>query len=124
MKVAPADVAADVAYEKLTGVSRVSNGDVFPGHFFLRGDEVVMVYVGDPDFLSGLSEAEIEKELGGQGEILRSRAGKTSNQHVYADKGVAFSETDGKLDFLEIFAPMSLDDYKAKIYEDVGPFVR
>ncbi len=124
MQVAPDAVVNDVAYEKVTGVSRVTKGSVFPGHFFLRGAEVAMVYVGDPSFLDSLTPAGIEQELGGKGTILRSRIGKTSNQHVYPDRGFAFAETDDVVEMVEVFSPMSLEDYQARIYNDPGPFIR
>ena len=124
MRVAPDAVVNDVAYEKVDGVSRVSNGSVFPGHFFLRGAEVAMVYVGDPGFLASLTPAGIEAELGGKGSTLRSRIGKTSNQHVYPDRGFAFAETDNVVEMIEVFSPMSIEDYRARIYNDPGPFIR
>lgn len=55
---------------------------------------------------------------------LRSRAGKTSNQYVYPERGFAYSETGDTLDFVEVFAPMSLDAYRDKIYEDPGAFTK
>lgn len=124
LQVAPTAVVDHVAYEKLTDVSRVSNPAVFGAHVFLRGDEVVMIYSSSAAYLAKLSPASIQQELGGSGTRLRSRAGKTSNQHVFPEQGVAYSESDDQLEFIEIFPPMSLDAYRASIYSDPGPFIR
>ena len=124
LQLAPGDVKNDVSYQKVKGVARLHNGAVYPAHFYVRGDELAVVYIGDHDFLSALSPAAIKKELGGDGTRLRSRAGKTSNQYVYPESGFAYSETGGALDFVEVFAPMSLDAYRETIYEDPGPFTK
>ncbi len=124
LQLAPADVREDVAYQKLSGVARLYNGAVYPAHFYVRGDELEIVYIGNADFLRALSPAAIRKELGGDGVRLRSRAGKTANQYVYPEAGFAYSETNGALDFVEIFRPMSIDAYRASIYEDPGAFTK
>jgi hypothetical protein len=123
---APAQVDEHVAYQKLAAVDAVSNSARWPGRFYFRGDKLVMVYLGSSSkgFLDGLDEKKITAELGGPGHGLRSRAGKTSNQHVYPDRGFAYSEENGKLDFVEVFPPMTLPQYLDTIYTPVGPFTR
>jgi hypothetical protein len=120
----PDDVREDVAYQKLHGVARLNNATVYPAHFYVRGDDVEVVYIGNADFLHALTPAAIKKELGGEGTRLRSRAGKTANQYVYPEAGFAYSETGGALDFVEIFRPTTLDAYRASIYEDPGAFTK
>jgi hypothetical protein len=44
--------------------------------------------------------------------------------HVWPERGVAFSEEDGAVDFLEVFGPTTLADYSERIYEDPGRFIR
>lgn len=124
LQLAPGDVREDVAYQKLHGVARLHNAAVYPAHFYVRGDELEVAYIGNADFLRALTPATVRKELGGDGTRLRSRAGKTANQYVYPDAGFAYSETNGALDFVEIFRPMSLDAYRATIYEDPGAFTK
>src|SRR5947209_7881490 len=75
LQLAPGVVTNDVSYQKVKGVARLHNGAVYPAHFYMRGDELAVVYIGDHDFLSALSPAAIKKELGGDGTRLRSRAG-------------------------------------------------
>ncbi len=124
LHLAPGDVRADGAYQRLQHVALLHNGAIYPGHFYVRGDRLEVAYVGDASFLSGLTAAAIRRELGGAGARLRSRAGKAANQYVYADRGFAYSETDGAVDFVEIFPPMSLEQYRAKIYEEPGVFTK
>jgi hypothetical protein len=122
LKLAPGDVQPDAAYQKLHGVARLHNGAIHPGHFFFRGEQLQLIYIGVAALLRGLTPAAIRRELGSAGTLLSSRAGKRSSQYVHPDKGFAYSETDGALDFVEIFQPLSLDAYRAQIYEEVGPF--
>src|SRR5262249_3340043 len=107
-----------------TDVAHAHNDAVHPGHFYLRGDRIELLYIGNDEFLRTLTPAAIRQELGGDGTLLRSRAGKTSNQHVHPEKGFAWSETGGALDFVEVFRPMSLKDYREQIYEEVGKFTK
>jgi len=110
-------------YEGLQGVRRLHNADVHPGHFYFDGERQVMLYVGRRA-LAGEDPAEWERALGGPGEELPSRAGKSSVMHVYPDRGVAFSSDGHAVELLEIFAPTTFDDYRARIYEDPGAFVK
>lgn len=125
----PRDVEGDVSYQKLKSVERLGRAKgartpAFPGYFYLRGESLTLVYIGDDAFLSSLTPEAIRKELGGEGTRLASRAGKRANQFVYPKEGFAYSETAGALDFVEIFPPMTLQAYHDTIYEEVGPFIR
>jgi hypothetical protein len=110
-------------YERLKPVTRLHNPDVHPGHFYFDGDRQVMLYVG-PAALEGVDPDELERALGGPGELLDSRAGKSSSLHVYPERGVAFSSDGHEVELLEIFAPTTLGDYRARIYEDPGTFIK
>ena len=113
-----ASVAEDVAYERVQGVDRVSTPDA---HFFFDGDRLRVVYVSDASF-GDMPAGPLIDELG-RGEIMRSRAGKHSTMHVWPDRGLAASvdEDDERLEFVEVFAPMSLDEYLDGIYEEPAP---
>lgn len=123
-KLQPVKVVDNVAYEKLKGLTRIGNPAVHPAWFFLRGDQLVMVYIGNQTFLSQLKPDAVAKELGGPGKELPSRVAKSATQHVYADKGFAFSEEDGALAFVEIFPPMPHERYLETVYETVTPFTK
>ena len=43
---------------------------------------------------------------------------------VWPQRGVAFSDEHGAVDFLEVFESTTLEDDEALIYEDPGPFIR
>ncbi len=122
---APAKIDPNVAYQKIKPVERISNPERWPGLFYFRGEKLMMIYVSGPSkaFLDGMDAKQIGAELG-PGHPLPSRAGKTSNQHVYPEKGFAFSEENGKIDFFEIFPPMTLAQYLDGVYQPVGRFVK
>jgi hypothetical protein len=116
-----ATVEEDVRYEKLRPVARVRAGELWPGFFYFDGERQVMLYAGEP---AGADPDELAAALGPGGHELRSRAGKRAVLRVWPQRGVAFSEENGAVDFLEIFEPTTLEDYEARIYEDPGPFIR
>jgi hypothetical protein len=119
---APDAVVEDgVRYERLRPVARVRAPSLWPGFFYFDGDRQVMLYAGapqdvDPDALAAA--------LGPGAHELRSRAGKRAVLHGWPERGVAFSEEDGAVDFLEVFGPTTLADYSERIYEDPGRFIR
>jgi hypothetical protein len=117
------DEGEEGRYEGMQGVRRLHNAEVHPGHFYFDGDRQVMLYVG-PAALEGEDPRALERALGGPGERLPSRAGKSSVMHVYADRGIAFSSDGHAVELLEIFAPTTFEDYRARIHEDPGTFVK
>jgi hypothetical protein len=113
-----ATVAEDVAYERVRGVDRVSTPEA---HFFFDGERLRVVYVSDASF-GEVPAKPLLDELG-RGEVMRSRSGKHSTMHVWPDRGLAASvdEDDERLEFVEVFAPMSLEEYLDGIYEEPAP---
>ena len=111
------------AYERLSDVTHVHRAEAHPAHFYLRGVELVMVYIGDDDFLAPLTLDVLHARLG-ESVTLRSRQGKRAHQHVWAEQGVACSELDGALGFLEVFPPISHERYLETIYDEPLPFIR
>jgi hypothetical protein len=120
-QVPDARVEEDVRYEGLRPVARVRAPELWPGFFYFDGERQAMLYAGDPE---GVAPEELAGELGPDGHELRSRAGKRAVLRVWPEQGVAFSEENGAVDFLEVFAPTTLEDYQARIYEDPGTFTR
>ena len=112
------------AYERLSDVTHVHRAEAHPAHFYLRGVELVMVYIGDDDFLAPLTLDALREQLGSEGVTLRSRQGKRAHQHVWAERGVACSELDGALGFLEVFPPISHERYLETIYDEPPAFIR
>lgn len=90
----------------------------------LRDDRVVLVYVGRAGLPAGLDPATVAKAADGEGEILASRQGKKAQMHVAAGAGMAWSEMDGAVGFLELFAPTTVERYREEIYLEPGPFKR
>jgi hypothetical protein len=109
-------VDPDVGYEGIDGVDCVTTPD---GDFFFDGNDLRVVYA-DGD---GAAAAPLLEELG-PGEELRSRAHKRSMLHVWADQGLAASVREGRIDFVEVFPPTSLEAYRSEIYEEPEPHLR
>lgn len=112
------DIITEVEYLKLKDLTVIDKEGILPGSFYFSGENLTMIYIEDPNILSTLSVEEI-LETCGEGEVLRSRAGKTSIMHVYPEQGFALSTSGKSLDFMEVFPPTSIENYKRKVYKEV-----
>lgn len=90
----------------------------------MRGDDVVLVYVGRTALAGDIDHDALAAALGSEGHRLRSRQGKTASMHVVAERGVAWSERGGEVGFVELFPPTTLADYERDIYVDPPAFRR
>ena len=115
-----ADVRRDVAYRGLEHVDTVTSQGA---HIYLRGDRVALIYGDDLSFESP-SASEMQRALGGEGEMLASPASKRGVVHVYPEHGVAVSEEDDHVQFIEVFPPTTLDRYRAEIYREPPRFIQ
>lgn len=131
---APLDVVASATgadthqRESVTGYQRLADLDVIdaPGgeRIFLRGDDVVLIYVGEDWLPTGTDHQALVRVAGSDGEELRSRQGKSALMHVVADKGLAWSEDGGEVGFVELFPPTTIDGYRKTIYREPPKFKR
>jgi len=117
-------VDPDRRYEGLEHVTHYYNPSVSPARVYVSDGRVQMVYVPSGAAVAETTPSEIDAQIGGRGHRLRSRTGKTANQYVQAERGVAYSEDEGRVQFVEIFPPRSLEAYLKDIYRDPGPFTR
>ena len=94
--------------------------------FFGDRSGPLLVYVGDRRQLPGVGRSGVEAELGPPEAVLACRAGKEYAQWVFPAKGVAaaVAASADDLAFVEIFPPLTLEEYLHTLYEDPGPFVR
>lgn len=109
-------------FERLSNLTEIHNPALSPARFYFKDDKLTLIYLEDSATLAAYDRQALKARLGGDGVLLRSRAGKTSNLHVYAQQGVAVSLSD-ELDFIQIFAPMTQSEYEQTIYEDPGKFI-
>jgi hypothetical protein len=116
-------VDPDVAYERLGGVDALYEPSAFPGHFFFRGDELVMIYI-PRTALADTDLEELRRALGEPAATLSSRTGEDSSLLVYPDRGVAFATDGEKVEIVEVFPPTTLDDYRTRIYKEPPERIR
>jgi len=116
------DLEPDSGYGQLSGLEEWSNDT---GLFYFKDGRLFLIHLYSDALLQSLDGNKLLVSLGAPAADLDSRAGKGFTQTVYPDQGVAFaSNSYGEVAFVEIFQPMSLDDYIAQIYIDPGPLVR
>jgi hypothetical protein len=112
--------------ERITGYQGLRDLDVIeaPGgeRIHLRHNEVVLVYVGSTALPDGLTSDSLRSAVDSDGDLLPSRQGKLAELHVVADRGIAWSEVDGEVGFVELFPPTTLAAYRREIYQQPPVF--
>ena len=114
--------------EQVDGYQGLADLDVVDApdgvRIFLRGDDVVLIYVGPDALPAGLDGETLGSAVGADGDLLRSRQGKRANLHVVAGQGIAWSEDAGQIGFVELFPPTTLEGYRRDIYLEPAKFIR
>lgn len=117
----PAHRTPVTGYESLTGVDAIdAPNDV---RIFVRGEKVKLIYLDEAALPPGVGHETLVAAVGSEGKPLRSRQAKSAVLHVVADRGVAWSEDGGEVGFVEVFPPMTMKKYRARVYHDPGPFI-
>lgn len=122
-KIEPGDIEKGVEYGKLKKLELLNNDETEPTELYFRGGKLRLAYVGRTALADG-NKAALFEALGETEHKLRSGAGKGATLYVYPEKGVAFSATGQRLDFLEVFPPCSFKDYESEVYEEPPRFIR
>jgi hypothetical protein len=127
-KVAALTGADPANREEVTHYQALHDLEVIPtpgkAWIYVRGDAVKVIYFGELALPRGLRSDTLRDALGSDGEELRSRQGKRATLHVVAERGVAWSEEDGNVGFVEVFPPTTLDAYRTEIYGKSPRFLR
>lgn len=92
--------------------------------FLLHGNRIRLVYLGRGALPEGTKNEDLVAVAESNGDLLRSRQAKRARLHVAAGSGLAWSELDGRVGFVELFAPTTLDDYLDQIYEEPPKFIQ
>ena len=113
----------NVRYEKIADVTRVDLGN--NQYFFFNGGQLKMIYISDETLTKEIwREFENLTNTNTPEKIARSRAGKTSNQLIFAGQGFSASIHKDNVDFIEIYSACPLQHYLKNIYEEPQPFIR
>ncbi|RIJ70512.1 hypothetical protein D1871_18830 [Nakamurella silvestris] len=113
--------------EEVTGYQSLTDLDVLDGdgaRTFVRGDKVVLVYVGESALPEGTDSETLRDLVGSDGEVLPSRQGRQGKLHVVADKGIAWSELRGDVAFVELFPPTTFEHYRQTVYLPPPAFIQ
>jgi hypothetical protein len=119
------DIRPNANYGHLTHLTEYYAPDTMPGRMYFQGSDFVLLYISSPEMTQeALQAAPLLAAI--QPETLRSRAGKNNRQYVYGAQGVAFSADipTGSIDFVEVFLPLTPEEYRRLFYVDPGDFNR
>jgi hypothetical protein len=116
-------IEEDLRYEKIAGVIRVEMSE--NEYFFFKDGALKIVYISNDDLADRLWH-EFQNSLSADTpeKTVRSRAGKTSRQLIFASQGITASLTNNSVDFIEIYPPCSLQGYLDTVYKEPGLFIR
>ncbi|HYF69627.1 MAG TPA: hypothetical protein VD884_15885 [Ohtaekwangia sp.] len=110
-------------YEKMTNLILVEMSD--DQFFFFKDSKLKMIYISNDVVAKQLwAEFKNTTEANTPGKIVRSRAGKTANQIIFAGSGITASIAGNDVAFIELYPTCSLQDYLENIYSEVQPFIR
>ena len=120
----PSEVREDSYYGQLYPLTLVRDPSVFPGNLYFDGDAPVLAYVEQPErFAPDVTAAALLALVGEDAERLASRASKPSRLLVAAERGIAISaRLEQSVDYLELFAPMSAEEYRRRLYAQPPAF--
>jgi hypothetical protein len=114
-------IHGDVGYEKITDATRVDRDE--NESFFFKDGKLKLIYISNDALINKLWN-ELKLTSAAPEETVRSRAGKTSNQLVFASQGLTVSITKDEVDFVEIYFPCTVEEYLENIYREPGKFIR
>jgi hypothetical protein len=115
----------DAAYGPSTGLTGFRDRSFHPGTFFFRDGSLVVLYTEFPtDHAPDLTRDALLEEVQPPDAELRARSGRADRQYVNGEKGLAVAAGPVAATYVEIFPPMTLDEYKERLYIEPGEFVR
>jgi hypothetical protein len=109
----------DARYGRMDGLELLHAPGAHPAIFFFRDGRLVVAHLPDPDLAAG----ELDELLGEDPPRLRSRAGKHAWALVRAEEGLAVTEEDGQVRYVEVFPPTTFEDYRDRIHTPPPHFV-
>ncbi|HEY5745495.1 MAG TPA: hypothetical protein VIU12_05445 [Chryseolinea sp.] len=122
-KILSNQIYKNVRYEKMEDVCRVNLPD--NQFFFFKDGKLKMIYIsGDALAKKIWGEFNSTTKIKSPEKTVPSRAGKTSNQVIFAQQGITASLANDDVDFIELYPPCALHDYLENIYREQQPFIR
>jgi len=111
----------DVRYEKITDVTRVDRAE--NESFFFKDGKLKVIYISNEALVNNVwNQFKLTNTT--PEETVRSRAGKASNQLIFATQGLTISVTKDEVHFVEIYHPCTVEEYVENIYREPAKFIR
>jgi hypothetical protein len=114
---APDRQADGVQYGAIVGLHLMSYDDLTASFFLRNGRLLLIVLAPRPggEFPTWLDEWE--RELGQPARVLPSIVDKNQRVHVYSEAGLTVTAEGAAVSLVEVFSPMSPDDYEGTLYK-------
>jgi hypothetical protein len=121
---APERESKGVTYGKVDGLELLSYDDIVASVFLKAGRVALIVIPARAGSEFPEQMAIWESELGQPSRRLPSSRGKNDRIYVYSDHGLTATVSNQRVTLVEIFPPMSADDYERLLYRKPPVFVK
>ncbi|MCK6517383.1 hypothetical protein L6R46_20260 [Myxococcota bacterium] len=111
------------SYGHTSGLDLISVDSYCPAGFYLEGEKVVLIYVASDEDLAKLKPEELAALFPPEAR-LASREHSSYRHFVNASSGIAWSATSDEVGMVELFHPTTVEQYKARFYEEPAPFIK
>jgi hypothetical protein len=112
-----------VSYQKIADATRINLPD--NQFFYFKGGKLKMIYISGEALVNNIwSEFKQSTNANAPEKTGRSRAGKMSNQLIFAGLGFTASIAGDEVDFIEIYPSCTLQDYLDSVYQEPPKFIR
>lgn len=120
----PDRTARDVSYGSLSGLKLATYDDLKASLFF-ENDKLILVTLVPTESSTFPSElGEWESALGKPNLVLPGIRGKDSRVYVYSGVGLTATTEGSRVRLVELFSPMSSENYRHTIYKAPPVFVK
>jgi hypothetical protein len=108
-----------IGFGSWAGLTRIHNRSVDIASYYLENDRVVLIYIANIAFCQQLKLSNFLDVLGPPlpHQLMPARTDRHAMLHVYAHDGIAISVNGQAIEAIELFVPMTLEEYVRKIYK-------
>ena len=119
---APDRQADGVRYGSIVGLKLMSYDDL-TASFFLKDERLLLIVIAPrPGSEFPIRLGEWERELGQPARVLPSIVDKNQRVHFYSEAGLTATAEGAAVSLVEVFSPMTPNDYESTLYKPPPAF--
>jgi hypothetical protein len=113
-----------VGYDRWRGLDFAFKKGVDGGFYYLTDSGVAVIHLERSSVCDSLDPQQFFDRLGpfSSDQIMQGKTGRTAQLYVCAQDGISFTLNNQKIEGVELFDPMTLRRYLARIYKTPAKF--